>query len=143
VQPEQPAVDPAIEEAYQRGLKDGNAIGRSELTAEMTEKQEAAAKKIGKIEAVARTYQGEADSLKAKIASMESVHAAQVKVLTDSLNEATVRVRKFLDGALSFSPDVMTWAEAMRACNGDYEKAAKQYPDLKKAFIEQENKKRK
>lgn len=87
-----------------------------------------------KADALAAKHQGERDKAIAKNETDARLAADQIKTLTEKLDTATARVRKFLDGALAFSPSVDTWADALKACGGDYEKAAKQYPELKRAF---------
>ena len=128
----------AIESAaFERGRADGVATGRNEEAARIADQITALNERVKKSDALASKHQGERDALQARITAMEKSHATQIKVLTENLNTATDRVRKFCDGALTFSPALPeSWEDALKSCGGDYEKAAKQYPDLRKAFNE-------
>ena len=126
--------------AVERGRVDGISVGRAEAHAETTEGMKSLESKLKAAEKIAAKYQGERDALSAKLSALEKSSLEQVKVLTEKLDAATARASKFLSGALSFSPDVQTWEEAIKACDGDYAKAAKKYPELKKAFNEKNRK---
>jgi len=116
------------------GYEVGYAAGRSDATGELAERVRGLQERLTKAEALAAKHQGERDKAIAKNETDAKLAADQIKTLTEKLDTATARVRKFLDGALAFSPSVDTWADALKACGGDYEKAAKQYPELKRAF---------
>jgi ATP-dependent protease ClpP protease subunit len=132
--------------AYQRGVEDGKtawaAIGGAETNAKLDSQTVAFELKIKKLESLAAKYQGERDSLKAQLSVMEKTSAEKVKLLTDNLNAANARNRKFIDGAMTFSSAPETWEEALKACSMDYVDAAKKYPDLKKAFNDRKNNER-
>ena len=116
------------------GYEVGYAAGRSDATGELAERVRGLQERLTKADALAAKHQGERDKAIAKNETDARLAADQIKTLTEKLDTATARVRKFLDGALAFSPSVDTWADALKACGGDYEKAAKQYPELKRAF---------
>jgi len=118
------------------GYEAGYAAGRSDATGELAERVRGLQERLTKAEALAAKHQGERDKAMAKNETDAKTAADQIKTLTEKLDAATARVRKFLDGALAFSPSVETWADALKACGGDYEKAAKQYPELKRAYNE-------
>jgi ATP-dependent protease ClpP protease subunit len=136
-----------LEAEYKRGVEDGKttwaAVGGTEANAKLDSQALAFGLKIKKLEALAAKLQGERDSLQARLSVVEKTSAEQVKSLTESLNAANARVRKFIDGAMTFSSAPETWEEALRDCSGDYVSAAKKYPDLKKAFNERKNNERK
>ena len=48
----------------------------------------------------------------------------------NAIAEATGKIERLLSGGMSFAPSIETWADALKACNGDYETARKQHPDL-------------
>ena len=50
---------------------------------------------------------------------------------------------QYLAGALTFQPEILTWAQAMEVCGGDYAKAAKQYPQLREQYVAAERQKEK
>jgi ATP-dependent protease ClpP protease subunit len=136
-----------LEAEYKRGVTDGQtswaAVGGAEANAKLDSQAVAFNLKIKKLELLAAKLQGERDSLQARLSVVEKTSAEQVKSLTESLNAANARVRKFIDGAMTFSSAPDTWEEALKACAGDYVIAAKQYPDLKKAYNERKNNERK
>ncbi len=74
---------------------------------------------------------------------MRQANEQTIKDLTVKLADMTERHRKMLAGGLTFDPApiVSTWPEAMRACNGVYEEAARRYPELKKQYQEQHRRK--
>jgi ATP-dependent protease ClpP protease subunit len=108
--------------------------GRSEALMEYAALIDDLKGKLVKAEAIAARYQGERDKALAKIAADASAHAVEVKTLTEKLATVNDRLKKLLDGALSFSPNPESWEEAMRLCGGDYQNAAKLYPELRQAF---------
>jgi ATP-dependent protease ClpP protease subunit len=140
IKPEQPASDPAIEQAYEKGRVTGRSEASEQSMKDIESLESPFKDKIKRLEALVSKYQGLSDSLTAKLSSMEKIHADQIRVLTENLNAATARARKFLDGAMSFSPSPETWEDAMKSCGGDYSKAAKLYPELKKAFNDRKKK---
>lgn len=82
--------------------------------------------------AEARKLQGERDHAR-----------AQVEKTKAALEEANAKIARLLSGGLSFTPAIETWAEALRACNGDYEKARKQFPEVYRAQRENDKANRK
>ena len=127
----------AIAEAF---IAEGAAVVATDLDlAKLADLRRARRRKLDvrstrMVEALAAKHQGERDRAIAKNETDAKLAADQIKTLTEKLDTATARVRKFLDGALAFSPSVESWADALKACGGDYEKAAKAYPELKRAF---------
>jgi hypothetical protein len=59
-----------------------------------------------------------------------------------ALDEATTKITRLLAGGLTFAPSVETWADALKAAGGDYEKARKQFPDVYRAQREQDKQNR-
>jgi len=55
-----------------------------------------------------------------------------------ALDEATAKIARLLSGGMTFTPSVETWADALKAAGGDYEKARKQFPDVYRAQREQD-----
>ena len=68
--------------------------------------------------AESRKLQGERDQARAAVEK----HKA-------ALDEANGKLAKLLAGGLTFQPAVETWADALKAAGGDYEKARKQFPE--------------
>jgi hypothetical protein len=133
-------VEELLEKAIERGRAEGVAIGKADALNAIEESMRTITAKLTQSEKNERKIQSAYDVLSAKYEALKKSCDEQVKVLTAKLDEVTAKNQKFLAGALSFSPDVMTWAEAIRACAGSYEQAAKKYPELRKAFIEQNKK---
>ena len=59
-----------------------------------------------------------------------------------ALDDATTKITRLLAGGLTFAPSVETWADALKAAGGDYEKARKQFPDVYRAQREQDKQNR-
>jgi hypothetical protein len=119
----------------------GREEGRQEAVAEYQERVAALQKRVDAAEATARRMQGERDQARAELEKARKEHAESLKEASERLKVATDRLSRHLDGGLSFSPAPTTWEEAMRLCGGVYEKAAAAYPELRRAFNEQ-NKRR-
>lgn len=111
---------------YQRGYTEGRADERAESepahTAKILEISGPIAELKAQITALdsnSRKFQGERDAAR-----------ASVEKLTATLAEANARLEKLLAGGMRFTPAIETWEQAMKACEGDYEKARKTYPDV-------------
>lgn len=132
----------AIEAARVAGFDAGKAEVDSALLARAKAGEERVLSLTAEIVAVngkldasiaeARKLQGERDQARA--------HAEKIKA---ALDEANAKVARLLSGGLSFSPAIETWAEALKACNGDYEKARKQFPEVYRAQRENDKANRK
>ena len=91
-----------------------------------------------KLEALQSKTQSEKDKALADAVKAKQEHEKEIAALKQSLADVTARLDKLLVGSLSFSPSIETWAEAMQACNNDYEKARAKYPDAWKGlFVKQ------
>ncbi len=122
----------SIEEARLAGFADGqkkvNAIfvARAEAAECLLLKLKADAVELsGKLDASvaeARKFQGERDQAR-----------ATVEKNAVAIDELTEKITRLLSGGLTFSPSVETWAQAMAACDGNYEKARKQFSDVYRA----------
>jgi ATP-dependent protease ClpP protease subunit len=81
--------------------------------------------------AESRKLQGERDQARAAVEK----HKA-------ALDEANGKLAKLLAGGLTFQPAVETWADALKAAGGDYEKARKQFPEAYRAQREHDKQNR-
>lgn len=119
---------------YEKGKVDGIAEGKTQSLIELGDQVVELKNKLADSEKLAAKYQSEKDKLTAQLVAEKESAEKRVKVLRDELDAAAVKLTQFVSGALTFSPAVETWEEAMKASGGDYEKAAKQYPELRKAY---------
>lgn len=69
-------------------------------------------------------------------ASIETLQSEKTS-LDETVNKLQSRVDKFMVNGLSPEGDVADWPAAMKACDNDYEKARKKYPELYEKFMEQ------
>jgi ATP-dependent protease ClpP protease subunit len=122
IEPEQP-------DDYSRGLADGLAQARAELAGEYAERIATYEQDLSNAREDARKYQSEKDKLSAKIQQVESDADARAAALREKLDEATARIRKHIDGALTFEAEPLTWEQAVDMCGG-YANAKKKYPEL-------------
>jgi ATP-dependent protease ClpP protease subunit len=118
-------------------LEAARAQAKSEVMEELSAKIEEMQAKLASTELQRRTLQGERDALSDKIKRDEVRHVEQVSKLTEQLGVANARIKRFLDAALTFEPEVKDWNEAMAKSGGDYAKAAKAYPGLLRQYREQ------
>jgi ATP-dependent protease ClpP protease subunit len=125
--PEQPA-DAQTE--YKRGLADGEAIGRQAAITELGDQAEALKARLAVIEKEARLNQSEKDRLAAQLVQVQKVADERAEKLRKEVKDATDKLARHVAGSLTFQPAVETWEDAMRACAGNYVKAAKEYPEL-------------
>jgi len=130
IQPADEALKAADVAGYKRGYADGKTADQAEHVQKLgiiTATVEELKKQNGNLDGLQRKFQGERDSAR-----------AQVEKLTATLKEATTKLERLLSGGMSFAPSVDTWADALKACGGDYEKARKQFPELYRASREQD-----
>jgi len=107
-------------------------IGYALKLAEYAEKIAVAKKEHDDIDALQRRTQGERDSAR-----------SQAEKLNAALAETTAKIERLLSGGMSFTPQVETWEEALKACGNDYEQARKKHPDLYRQRREQDKTNRK
>lgn len=119
---------------YERGKADGIVIGKAEGLTLRHEEFEKQAAHLARVEAEARKHQGAADKLAAQLAAAQKASDERAAMLRKEIEAVNEKLRKFVSGAMTFSPTVETWAEAMAACGGDYGKAAEKYPELLKQY---------
>ena len=70
------------------------------------------------------------------IEEMAEAHKAEVEDLTQKLEDVSAKLRKHLSGGMTFTPAPQSWEEALAACENDYVKAARAYPELQKEYIQ-------
>ncbi len=138
VPPDQPA-DDAIKAADSAGYGRGFAEGETSAKAQYASQLGAIGAQVGELkikhdtlEILQRKTQGERDSAR-----------AQGEKLNAALKDATAHLERLLSGGMSFAPSVEGWADALKACGGDYERARKQFPDLYRASRDQDKSNRK
>jgi hypothetical protein len=93
-------------------------------------------------EADARKFQGMYDQAAATVTKLEKAHAAAMAQITEQLRAANDRCAKFLSGSLTFSAEPNGWPEALQMCGGDYEQAAKRYPELRDKYNKENSRKK-
>lgn len=108
------------------------------VIAEVTDKNRVQAKLDAQV-IESRKLQGERDQARATAAKHKS-----------DLDEATAKLTRLLSGGLTFTPEVVTWEQAIAAVSGPntskadaYEKARKQFPEVYRAQREQDKASRK
>jgi len=119
----------------------GRAEGRDEAVSEYAERFADLNKRLTAAQANERKMQGERDKALADLALDRENHSRSLREMSDQLKLATDRVAQFLNGGLSFSPAPQTWEDALKACGGEYVKAARAYPELKQAYNAQNTRK--
>ncbi len=130
VKPDDDGVAARIEQARLDGIASGKAVAIAEYAGaveKLKETNKAQAALIAKL-------QSEKDKAEARAVASDKSADDRCKVLREQLDSATARLSKFVDAAAAFSPAIESWEEAMVACGSDYEKAAKQYPELRKQY---------
>lgn len=127
-----PAGSEEIELSAERltGREEGRAQALAEMQAQIADLQA----RTEKAEADSRRMQSERDSAHAELKKKESEHEESLAALREELRLSNERHTKLLDGALTFSAGPSDWPEALELCGGDYEKCAKEYPELRKRY---------
>jgi ATP-dependent protease ClpP protease subunit len=120
----------------------GIEAGRGIAAGEFMPAREELTRRLVAAEAEARKFQGMYDQSAATVTKMEKAHAAAMVQVTEQLRAANDRCAKFLSGSLTFSAEPQGWQEALATCGGDYETAAKRYPELRDKY-NRENARRK
>jgi ATP-dependent protease ClpP protease subunit len=126
-------INAAIEDAYARG----HSAGLDEAAKTADEKLTKLLSGTKRLEELQARTQSERDRARADLANEITIHAADVKELRDKLADADRRLLKFIDGSMSFSPAIETWADAMAACGGDYAKARKEYSQVFERYMQE------
>jgi len=137
--PDKPADAPPPFQDFKDGFASGFADGKAESgilhakqLAVITDTMAELTKKHDSSEAAGRKLQADRDTAR-----------AQVEKLTAALTESTGKLEKMLAGGMTFSPTVETWEEVLRECEGNYEKARQQFPELFKVRRAQDKANRK
>lgn len=112
----------------------GREEGRQGAVAEYADRVAELTAKIDGLNALAAQMQSERDKARDELAKAVTQHEKSLSEMSEQLRAATDRVAKFLDGSLTFSPSPQSWQEALKACDGNYEQAAKQYPELRDKY---------
>lgn len=114
----------------------GREEGRAEAVAEFAAQVDALKARVDAAETAARTMQSERDKARAENEKARVQHEKSLLEMSDKLKAATDQLARFLNGGLSFSAGPSSWQEAMDYCKGDYVRAAREFPELKRAYIE-------
>lgn len=132
----------AVEAAKLQAFEEGKAQGLADLTAQVSktatvvaewaEKNKAITAKLEASVAEARKLQGERDQARAALEKR-----------TAEVADMTVKLSRLLAGGLTFTPAIESWADALKASGGDYEKARKNFPDVYRAQREHDKASRK
>jgi len=118
-----------VKAAHDLGITEGQTAAQTEYAdqlAAIAEKMSELQAKHDTLDALQRKTQGERDSAR-----------AQIEKQGTSIADLTEKLERLLTGGLKFSPSIATWADALNACDGDYDKARQQYPDIYKAGREE------
>lgn len=89
-----------------------------------------------------RKAQGGWDSEIAGRAKDNKHFEERIAEMQAALENANARLVRLTLGSLSFSPTIESWEEALKASDGDYVKARKQYPDAYASFMQKQNTRR-
>ena len=125
----EPPPEPSAERIA--GREEGRGAALAEYGARVTELEA----KITNLETIHAKVQSERDKALATIKRIKAEHEVSLTEMSEQLRVANERASKLLDGSLAFSSGPATWTEALEACGGEYDVAAKQYPELRDAFI--------
>ena len=125
---------PEDEAGTEGSYQDGLAIGRSAAIGETAEQMEALKAKLETAEALASKHQSERDKALEQVKQTRADCDKVCAGLRAELDISTERLRKYVSGALTFSPSVDSWEDALKAYGGSYEKAIAAHPDLCKAY---------
>lgn len=88
--------------------------------------------KVSEVKALQSAKDKAAEQHKKDVAALES----KLNELTESLKGANERINRMLAGGMNFSPEITTWEDALKACKGVYEDAARKYPELRNKYNE-------
>ena len=141
-EPEQPAMLEGAAEQPPRfkdldaAWREGFEKGKAETDASLHEMYNAAldatvslSEELTKVQAEVADRTAEAR----KLQSERDKARADGEQLRGRLDETTTQITRLLAGGMTFVPEVQTWAEAMRKCDGNYERARKEYPEVYRA----------
>ena len=120
-------------EEYKRGLEDGMAQGRADVALEYQDRINTFNHDLKVARDDSRKYQADRDRLTEKVKQVESESESRATALREKLDEATARIKKHIDGALSFESEPKTWEQAVKDCGG-YAQAKAKYPELCSKF---------
>ncbi|MEN6360051.1 MAG: Clp protease ClpP [Smithella sp.] len=136
-----PADDQTEHKEYLRGLADGIAQGQASAVSEFGTQVSALKVELELAQTESRKHQSEKDKLTAALKTTQAMSDERAEVLRKELETATAKLKQFLSGALTFSPAIETWADALAACNGNYEKARSQYAAIFEKYLADERRK--
>jgi hypothetical protein len=98
---------------------------------------------------LARDWQGRHDRLQAELAKTHAALAEQKKDFETKIANLESQRKEIADRlasvsltAFALSPDVTSWEEACKACDGDSAEARRRFPTVYEAWMRQENAKR-
>ena len=128
----------AFKAEYDLAKADGIAEGKSQALIEFSEQIKELKSKLAEAEKSASRHQSEKDKLIVQMETAQKLADKRAQSLREELDTATAKLKQFISGALTFSPAVETWQEAMSACGNDYAKAADKYPQLLKTYRDKE-----
>lgn len=109
---------------------------RESALATMTVEKELATSRVAQLERDLAEITAARDAANAKVQELERTLA-----LNPGINQPAGQTPP-KDGAPPKDLNTMTWADALKACGGDYVRARMQYPDVHRAFIEAAKKER-
>jgi len=145
----EPVVEPAPDAVAAEDAAEREAAYRARAEAEFSDRAAEHVRdmaeltaKLDKTETARAAEQSAKDKALAEIARLKKDFEEQRAVMTEALERANARIVKWLNGSLSFSPTIETWAEALKACDGDYATARKQYPDAYATFMQTQTKRK-
>ena len=114
--------------------QDGLAIGRSSAVSEFAEQVTDLKEKLQAAEDRCSQFQSERDKAHAQLTQTRTEADKVAAGLRLEIEQLTDRLTNYVKGALTFTPAVETWEDAMRSCGDNYVKAKEKYPDLCEKF---------
>jgi ATP-dependent protease ClpP protease subunit len=87
---------------------------------------------------IAQKLQSERDKIRAELEKVREDHKQEISDADAKVAEARASLAKLTSPGFEFDsePQVMSWADAVKECGGDYVKARKTYPGLYKEFMD-------
>jgi len=137
-----PATPPGAgtaESDYQRGFKAGQAAGQAAAVTDCAESVNSLKQALEKANALQAKTQSERDKAFNDIKKLQEEAEQETAALNAQLVTMETRIREFIDGSFTHSPQVETWADAMKVCNDDYAEARRRYPDAFRLYLKEAN----
>jgi len=123
-------------EQQRNATEDARQIAEASATAKYAEMVTALRAELVNAQKNERKMQSERDALRSELEATKNDYEKRITDLAAKLSESTSRLDRYVVEALTFSPAINTWEEAVKACGGDTVEAAKKYKTLQLEYIE-------